>query len=117
MEPPVIPKPMPVFAAELPLDYTNKLFGIVYITLTEHQSSGGLLSSSLQTASSQTLESQLLGVSSLTQWLGIVATKFLDLPANVSYITKGMLNESSFDVSNSMDQSDGKLQLWALSPN
>ncbi|KAJ9060303.1 hypothetical protein DSO57_1032203 [Entomophthora muscae] len=34
MEPPVIPKPMPASAAELPLDHTNKLFGIVYITLT-----------------------------------------------------------------------------------
>ncbi|KAJ9082327.1 hypothetical protein DSO57_1005469 [Entomophthora muscae] len=34
MEPPVTPKPMPSSAAELPLDHTNKLFGIVYITLT-----------------------------------------------------------------------------------
>ncbi|KAJ9061156.1 hypothetical protein DSO57_1023285 [Entomophthora muscae] len=34
MEPPVTPKPMPASAAELPLDHTNKLFGIVYITLT-----------------------------------------------------------------------------------
>ncbi|KAJ9061961.1 hypothetical protein DSO57_1015603 [Entomophthora muscae] len=33
MEPPVTPKPMPASAAELPLDHTNKLFGIVYITL------------------------------------------------------------------------------------
>ncbi|KAJ9050501.1 hypothetical protein DSO57_1013954 [Entomophthora muscae] len=33
MEPPVTPKPMPPFAAELPLDHINKLFGIVYITL------------------------------------------------------------------------------------
>ncbi|KAJ9086771.1 hypothetical protein DSO57_1000397 [Entomophthora muscae] len=34
MEPPVTPKPMPAFAAKLPLDYTSKLFGIVYINLT-----------------------------------------------------------------------------------
>ncbi|KAJ9088338.1 hypothetical protein DSO57_1024159 [Entomophthora muscae] len=34
MESPVTPKPMPASAAELPLDHTNKLFGIVYITLT-----------------------------------------------------------------------------------
>ncbi|KAJ9083821.1 hypothetical protein DSO57_1030895 [Entomophthora muscae] len=34
MEPPVTPKPMPASAAELPLDHTNKLFGIIYITLT-----------------------------------------------------------------------------------
>ncbi|KAJ9057696.1 hypothetical protein DSO57_1020169 [Entomophthora muscae] len=34
MEPPVTPKPMPASAAELPLDHTNKLFRIVYITLT-----------------------------------------------------------------------------------
>ncbi|KAJ9078952.1 hypothetical protein DSO57_1001167 [Entomophthora muscae] len=34
MEPPFTPKPMPAFAAELPLDHTNKLFGTVYITLT-----------------------------------------------------------------------------------
>ncbi|KAJ9057371.1 hypothetical protein DSO57_1023362 [Entomophthora muscae] len=34
MEPLVTPKPMPSSAAELPLDHTNKLFGIVYITLT-----------------------------------------------------------------------------------
>ncbi|KAJ9065376.1 hypothetical protein DSO57_1020229 [Entomophthora muscae] len=34
MEPPVTPKSMPTSAAELPLDHTNKLFGIVYITLT-----------------------------------------------------------------------------------
>ncbi|KAJ9075933.1 hypothetical protein DSO57_1030921 [Entomophthora muscae] len=34
MEPPVNPKPMPASAAKLPLDHTNKLFGIVYITLT-----------------------------------------------------------------------------------
>ncbi|KAJ9087654.1 hypothetical protein DSO57_1030959 [Entomophthora muscae] len=34
MEPPVTPKPIPASAAELPLDHTNKLFGIVYITLT-----------------------------------------------------------------------------------
>ncbi|KAJ9058090.1 hypothetical protein DSO57_1015887 [Entomophthora muscae] len=34
MEPPAIPKPMPASAAELPLDHTNKLFRIVYITLT-----------------------------------------------------------------------------------
>ncbi|KAJ9076641.1 hypothetical protein DSO57_1024189 [Entomophthora muscae] len=35
MEPPVTPKPMPASTAKLPLDHTNKLFGIVYITLTE----------------------------------------------------------------------------------
>ncbi|KAJ9061634.1 hypothetical protein DSO57_1039820 [Entomophthora muscae] len=34
MEPPVTPKPMPASAAKLPLDHTNKLFGIVYISLT-----------------------------------------------------------------------------------
>ncbi|KAJ9075142.1 hypothetical protein DSO57_1039000 [Entomophthora muscae] len=34
MEPPVTPKPMPASAAKLPLDHTNKFFGIVYITLT-----------------------------------------------------------------------------------
>ncbi|KAJ9073409.1 hypothetical protein DSO57_1016950 [Entomophthora muscae] len=34
MEPSVTPKPMPASAAKLPLDHTNKLFVIVYITLT-----------------------------------------------------------------------------------
>ncbi|KAJ9054016.1 hypothetical protein DSO57_1018892 [Entomophthora muscae] len=34
MEPPVTPKPMPASSAKLPLDHTNKLFGILYITLT-----------------------------------------------------------------------------------
>ncbi|KAJ9053255.1 hypothetical protein DSO57_1026105 [Entomophthora muscae] len=34
MEPPVTPKQMPASTAKLPLDHTNKLFGIVYITLT-----------------------------------------------------------------------------------
>ncbi|KAJ9081849.1 hypothetical protein DSO57_1010522 [Entomophthora muscae] len=34
MEPPITLKPMPASAAKLPLDHTNKLFGIVYITLT-----------------------------------------------------------------------------------
>ncbi|KAJ9079558.1 hypothetical protein DSO57_1034352 [Entomophthora muscae] len=34
MEPPVTPKPMLASAAELSLDHTNKLFRIVYITLT-----------------------------------------------------------------------------------
>ncbi|KAJ9055376.1 hypothetical protein DSO57_1004580 [Entomophthora muscae] len=34
MESPVTPKPMPSSAAELLLDHTNKLFGILYITLT-----------------------------------------------------------------------------------
>ncbi|KAJ9088981.1 hypothetical protein DSO57_1017588 [Entomophthora muscae] len=33
MEPPVTLKPMPASAAKLPLNHTNKLFGIVYITL------------------------------------------------------------------------------------
>ncbi|KAJ9071486.1 hypothetical protein DSO57_1036422 [Entomophthora muscae] len=34
MEPPVTPKPMPSPAIKLSLDHTNKLFGIVYITIT-----------------------------------------------------------------------------------
>ncbi|KAJ9070533.1 hypothetical protein DSO57_1006873 [Entomophthora muscae] len=34
MKPPVTPKPMPASAAELPLNHTDKLFGIVYIILT-----------------------------------------------------------------------------------
>ncbi|KAJ9089045.1 hypothetical protein DSO57_1016834 [Entomophthora muscae] len=34
MEPLVTPKSIPASAAKLPLDHTNKLFGIVYITLT-----------------------------------------------------------------------------------
>ncbi|KAJ9072308.1 hypothetical protein DSO57_1028851 [Entomophthora muscae] len=34
MEPSVTPKPMLASAAKPPLDHTNKLFGIVYITLT-----------------------------------------------------------------------------------
>ncbi|KAJ9065384.1 hypothetical protein DSO57_1020108 [Entomophthora muscae] len=34
MKPPVTPKPMPASAAKLPLDHTNKFFGILYITLT-----------------------------------------------------------------------------------
>ncbi|KAJ9068045.1 hypothetical protein DSO57_1032685 [Entomophthora muscae] len=32
MEPYLTPKPMPVSASKLPLDHTNKLLGIVYIT-------------------------------------------------------------------------------------
>ncbi|KAJ9048850.1 hypothetical protein DSO57_1030625 [Entomophthora muscae] len=34
MELPVIPKPIPASSPNLPTDYTGKLFGIVYITLT-----------------------------------------------------------------------------------
>ncbi|KAJ9080773.1 hypothetical protein DSO57_1021433 [Entomophthora muscae] len=34
MEKPVTPKPMPSSAAKLLLDHTNKLFGILYVTLT-----------------------------------------------------------------------------------
>ncbi|KAJ9078114.1 hypothetical protein DSO57_1010046 [Entomophthora muscae] len=34
MEPPVTPNPIPASATKLPLDHTNKLFGIVYTTLT-----------------------------------------------------------------------------------
>ncbi|KAJ9058230.1 hypothetical protein DSO57_1014456 [Entomophthora muscae] len=34
MEPPFTSKPMPASANKLPLDHTNKLFGIVYVTLT-----------------------------------------------------------------------------------
>ncbi|KAJ9088872.1 hypothetical protein DSO57_1018707 [Entomophthora muscae] len=34
MEPPVTPKPMPASSPNLPTEYTSKLFGIVYITLT-----------------------------------------------------------------------------------
>ncbi|KAJ9054832.1 hypothetical protein DSO57_1010246 [Entomophthora muscae] len=33
MEPPVTPKPMPAATTKLPPIHTNKLFGIVYITL------------------------------------------------------------------------------------
>ncbi|KAJ9059881.1 hypothetical protein DSO57_1036944 [Entomophthora muscae] len=35
MEPPVTPKPIPASASNLPTDHPGKLFGIVYITLTE----------------------------------------------------------------------------------
>ncbi|KAJ9077050.1 hypothetical protein DSO57_1020312 [Entomophthora muscae] len=35
MEPPVTPKPMPASSHNLPTDHTSKLFGIVYIALTE----------------------------------------------------------------------------------
>ncbi|KAJ9077174.1 hypothetical protein DSO57_1019332 [Entomophthora muscae] len=35
MELPVTPKSMPASTTKLPLDHTSKLFGIVYITLTE----------------------------------------------------------------------------------
>ncbi|KAJ9088427.1 hypothetical protein DSO57_1023235 [Entomophthora muscae] len=58
MEPPVTPKPMPASAAKLPLDHTNKLFGI-------HQSFGGPCPSSPQPASSQTLASRPVRVGSL----------------------------------------------------
>ncbi|KAJ9086261.1 hypothetical protein DSO57_1006146 [Entomophthora muscae] len=34
MNPPVTPKPMPASSPNLPTDHTDKLFGIVYITLT-----------------------------------------------------------------------------------
>ncbi|KAJ9071754.1 hypothetical protein DSO57_1033862 [Entomophthora muscae] len=33
MEPPVTSKPMSASTTKLPLDHTNKLFGIVYLTL------------------------------------------------------------------------------------
>ncbi|KAJ9048824.1 hypothetical protein DSO57_1030784 [Entomophthora muscae] len=44
MEPPVTPKPMTKSAAELTMDHTNKLFGIVYITLM------GVIDTSVPTA-------------------------------------------------------------------
>ncbi|KAJ9050476.1 hypothetical protein DSO57_1014134 [Entomophthora muscae] len=47
----------------------------------------------------------------------IVATKFPDSPANVSYNTQGALDESPLDVSNGMNQSDGNIKLRALPPN
>ncbi|KAJ9049008.1 hypothetical protein DSO57_1028949 [Entomophthora muscae] len=34
MEPPVTPKPMPASSPNLPINHTDNLFGIVYITLT-----------------------------------------------------------------------------------
>ncbi|KAJ9061373.1 hypothetical protein DSO57_1021418 [Entomophthora muscae] len=46
-----------------------------------------------------------------------VITKFPELPANVSYNTQGALNELPLDVSNNMNQSDGNVELQALSPN
>ncbi|KAJ9086197.1 hypothetical protein DSO57_1006708 [Entomophthora muscae] len=48
---------------------------------------------------------------------GDVATKFPSLPANVSYDTQGALNESPLDVSIGMSQTDGNIELQALSPN
>ncbi|KAJ9077747.1 hypothetical protein DSO57_1013819 [Entomophthora muscae] len=46
-----------------------------------------------------------------------VATKFPDLPANISHNTQGALDELSLDVSNDMNQSDGNVKQQALSPN
>ncbi|KAJ9087346.1 hypothetical protein DSO57_1034243 [Entomophthora muscae] len=46
-----------------------------------------------------------------------VATKISSLPANVSHNTQRALNELPHDVSNSMNQSDGNVKCWALSPN
>ncbi|KAJ9050804.1 hypothetical protein DSO57_1010804 [Entomophthora muscae] len=40
-----------------------------------------------------------------------VATKFPDLPANISYNTQGALGELPLDVSNNMDQSDCNIKL------
>ncbi|KAJ9064306.1 hypothetical protein DSO57_1032024 [Entomophthora muscae] len=51
----------------------------------------------------------------LAKWY--VATKFLDLPTNVSYDTQGALNESPLDVSNNMNQHDSNIKLQALSSN
>ncbi|KAJ9064785.1 hypothetical protein DSO57_1026716 [Entomophthora muscae] len=51
------------------------------------------------------------------KYLATVATKFPDLPANVSHNTQGALNELSLDVSNNMNQSHGNVKLRALSPN
>ncbi|KAJ9054547.1 hypothetical protein DSO57_1013213 [Entomophthora muscae] len=41
---------------------------------------------------------------------GSVATEFPDLPANVSYNTQEALDESSLDVSNNMNQSNGNVK-------
>ncbi|KAJ9048071.1 hypothetical protein DSO57_1038639 [Entomophthora muscae] len=46
-----------------------------------------------------------------------VATKITSLPANVSHNTQGALDEPPHDISNCMDQSDGKVELQVLSPN
>ncbi|KAJ9080289.1 hypothetical protein DSO57_1026636 [Entomophthora muscae] len=47
----------------------------------------------------------------------LVATEFPSSPANVSYDTQGVLNESPLDISNDMNQSDGNIELRAVSPN
>ncbi|KAJ9050527.1 hypothetical protein DSO57_1013764 [Entomophthora muscae] len=46
-----------------------------------------------------------------------VATKFPNLPANVSFNTQGALYELPLDVSNNINQSDDNVKLRALSPN
>ncbi|KAJ9063051.1 hypothetical protein DSO57_1004340 [Entomophthora muscae] len=47
----------------------------------------------------------------------LVATEFPDSPANVSHNTQGALNGLPLDVSNSINQSNGKVKLQALSPS
>ncbi|KAJ9077757.1 hypothetical protein DSO57_1013605 [Entomophthora muscae] len=46
-----------------------------------------------------------------------VATRIPLSPANLSHDTQWELNELPHDISNSMDQPEGKVKLRALSPN
>ncbi|KAJ9068414.1 hypothetical protein DSO57_1028990 [Entomophthora muscae] len=146
MEPPNTPKPMPVSASELLLDHINKLFGIVYITLT------GVINTIIPASG---LWSRLVpilwwalatkpeahGSHKTMGWLpkvgswtdhpncvplkmihpnctsGIVATKVQTLPANVSYNTQGALNELPLDISNVMNESGGNVKRRELHPN
>ncbi|KAJ9058568.1 hypothetical protein DSO57_1011023 [Entomophthora muscae] len=53
----------------------------------------------------------------VTSTLPTIATKFPDLPANISYNTQGALDESPLDMSNNMKQSDDNVTWQALPPN
>ncbi|KAJ9057473.1 hypothetical protein DSO57_1022419 [Entomophthora muscae] len=69
MKPPVTPKPMPAYTPEIPLDRTNKLFGILCITLTGCQSCDKLCPQNLWPAHSQKTTGWLPKIGSLTREL------------------------------------------------
>ncbi|KAJ9058477.1 hypothetical protein DSO57_1011853 [Entomophthora muscae] len=92
MEPTITPKLMPALTTELPLDHSNKLFGLVYIALTGVidtivpaavlwscvcQSYGGIFPLCLQPAQTQKILGWLPKVGSLKEDCTLVNSNFV----------------------------------------
>ncbi|KAJ9085954.1 hypothetical protein DSO57_1009005 [Entomophthora muscae] len=108
---------MPASAPDLSTNNPGKLFGIVYITLTGVidtiilaaslwswlPSCGGHCPQKTRPELPLKTTGQTSKTRSLTGWDESVTNKLSDLPANISYNTQGVLDESPLDVSFDMD--------------